>query len=951
MPPRTLCFPLVFALGALAAPMVHARCLVRPTVDGAFATWLVAPAVPLGPLAPRPTWDAAFARALAATPRGLAATAGSLLPTAAGPTPAWRPAASSREWLDLGAAVGGRGARAVTAAVVLDVRRAGHRYLAFGSDDALSVRLDGREVLRRTYPRSSQSEHDLVRVELSVGRHPLVATVASRGDLDLFARITTEGFARDPDVHLELPGVDDPGCRALTGRAAAFALERRAVAEGTRVELAADFPGGAAVVEDDIRRPLRVTLRRGSAESAASLDLTVPERLVVNDLFPGDAAGQVTAELDGTTRTFPVQVAPAVRAALVRAWQVLSPLDDAFGGGVPRVLPPPPRATATLPAGSIWSVERAAERLAGLVREGDPDAPHLLAEAALLDELVTAVAAGRDPYAARRGALRRAYRSPLDGALQEYSVYLPPSYRGDGDFPVVMGLHGLRGSNHRMLPILLGIYDKDEDRTHADRYLPPLPDTAAILVAPWGYGDAMYRQQGEDDVLRVLDEVRRAYRTDANRTYLTGLSMGGIGAAGVPLHRPGIFAAMAALCGYHSYFVRHDTHGPRRPWETFLMELRSNDHFAENGGSTPLYVVQGTRDRPITHSTVLIDRYTALGYTLASELPPLDHDVWSTTYADGRIVPHFLQFRRDPHPRRIRFRTPELRWNTASWLTLDAMAGPAGRATTQRSGRWAEVTVDTARDGTGTVTTAGVAAITLTPPRAAYAASARALAVTVDGDRVELPFDAPTTLIRQGGRWARGERPALRGGGPIREVFDAPLVVVYGADDPAEARVNERVARAWAERWGVRARYAIVRDDSYTEAMGEGRNLVLVGRGNRLLAGRAARLPVQVDGRGVTVGERRYEGPDVGAVFTAPDPERPSRTLLVVAGTTPVATLQSRALPDLVPEYVVFDPRVAPARGRVLLGPEASVLAAGFFDAEGRPVGDDRDPLAPAAPR
>jgi TPP-dependent indolepyruvate ferredoxin oxidoreductase alpha subunit len=55
-----------------------------------------------------------------------------------------------------------------------------------------------------------------------------------------------------------------------------------------------------------------------------------------------------------------------------------------------------------------------------------------------------------------------------------------------------------------------------------------------------------------------------------------------------------------------------------------------------------------------------------------------------------------------------------------------------------------------------------------------------------------------------------------------------------------------------------------------------------------------------------------------------------ARTLLVVAGTTPVATLHSRSLPDLIPEYVVYDPRVAPARGRVTLGSEASVLAAGL---------------------
>jgi hypothetical protein len=95
----------------------------------------------------------------------------------------------------------------------------------------------------------------------------------------------------------------------------------------------------------------------------------------------------------------------------------------------------------------------------------------------------------------------------------------------------------------------------------------------------------------------------------------------------------------------------------------------------------------------------------------------------------------------------------------------------------------------------------------------------------------------------------------------------------------------------------------------------------------------------------ITVGARRFESADTGVVFTAPDPDRPARAVLVISGRSPTAVQRSHSLPDLLPAYVVFDERVAGARGRVLLGPAASVLAAGFFDDGGRVIGDDRREL------
>ncbi len=940
---------LVGAALVLAAPEgAVAVCRVLPGPDGELGVWLVGGSSTLPALGPRPS--AALDGALTAlgTRLGLSALA-----TITGGPAGLRAGAWGRATVPMTLGSAPRGARTALAALTLEARSAGTRWFFVGTDDAVAVWLDGREVFRRVGLRPARADDDMVALSLGEGAHRLVVAVAARRAPSLSARITGPDFRPDPTVSLRLDGVDDPACEPLGRSTLVPTVRRRVDAAGLGLDVTLDFPGGTTRVDAAPSRTVRV-----EAPGAPPVTATVPlteasvSPLVVHLQLADGAAGlvRVRSADDDPGSTARVSVPAEIVGAVRRGRLALGRLDPALESPGPGPWPAP--SAAGIPAGSIWSVARTWERLAHLVAVGDPDLAHQRALAALLVACLDDLEAGRDPYAQRTGPLRRAYRSPLDGTLQEYSVYVPPGYRGDRPWPAVVGLHGLNGNAHRMLPILVGQYDASEDRTHAERVTPPMPDLGALLVAPYGYGNTGFRQQGEYDVLRVTEEVQRAYRVDPRRTYLTGLSMGGIGAAGVSLHHPDVYAAAAPLCGYHSYFVRGDTRGPRRPWETFLMELRSNASWAENGLHLPMYIVQGTRDRPLSNSQTLADRYTALRYTLEVEWPDLGHDVWSTTYAGGRIVPHFLRFQSDPAPRTLRFRTPDLRWNRARWLTLDALTADDGA--TARTGHWGAVELSVDRDGTARGVTHGVAALTLHPPSSLVDRGVGALSLTLDGDPVPLPLDRPTSLVRQAGHWTAGSRPPLRGGGALREVFDAPVLVVVGTGDPATVRLYERVAAAWTRRPGTPVRYPVVHDDSLTDAMTAGRTLVLIGtpRDHRLLARWGDRLPVRLHDDGLGLGSQRFSGADVGAVFACPNPDDPGSTLLVVTGRSPRAILRSLSLPDLSPAFVIYDEALAPARGRVLLGPNASVLAAGFFDDRGRPMGPTRDPVTvnPATP-
>ena len=56
--------------------------------------------------------------------------------------------------------------------------------------------------------------------------------------------------------------------------------------------------------------------------------------------------------------------------------------------------------------------------------------------------------AGRDPLAAQRGDVRRAYRSAVDQSLQPYRLFVPKAYEAGKAWPLVVALHGAGGNEN-----------------------------------------------------------------------------------------------------------------------------------------------------------------------------------------------------------------------------------------------------------------------------------------------------------------------------------------------------------------------------------------------------------------------------------------------------------------------------------------------------------------------
>lgn len=130
-------------------------------------------------------------------------------------------------------------------------------------------------------------------------------------------------------------------------------------------------------------------------------------------------------------------------------------------------------------------------------------------------------------------------RKQLGMVEHRYETLLPEGYADHpGDrYPLVIFLHG---SGERGVDLSLVHFWGPR------KYLEAHPDMKCILVSPQCLPNQRWRAC---DVNDLLDEVITKYRVDADRVYLTGLSMGGYGTWTTAIEHPERFAAIAPICG------------------------------------------------------------------------------------------------------------------------------------------------------------------------------------------------------------------------------------------------------------------------------------------------------------------------------------------------------------------------------------------------------------------
>jgi hypothetical protein len=523
----------------------------------------------------------------------------------------------------------------------------------------------------------------------------------------------------------------------------------------------------------------------------------------------------------------------------------------------------------------------------------------------------------------------RAYLSPLDGRPQPYALYVPPGVRPG--LPLIVALHPSGYTPLRTLRAAMGLGSvKGESRVRLSRVAPRVPGVfPAVVVAPWGYDGTGSRYFGKRDVLDVMDRVASRHRTHPGKVLLTGGSLGGLGTWHLGLRTPDRFAALMPIAGYGSVRQYPTVAGKRlMAWEKYLVDRRDNVTFVGNARYLPMRCVHGARDNP-KRSTVIVDRYVALGYSCDyRELPGVGHAAWDEAYAGGAALAVVRGAETPSRPDRVDFVSGSYRHRQAYWVTIEQF---------DRPDRLARV-VARRRGDTVEVTTENVARLTLDLGARQTGLVLNGVAVGSATGRSHWRLGAVPARAGDASPPAGEKRPGLSG--PIDDLRYDPHVFVYGTAAPDETETNRALADYLARypKADADIDVPVVADTAVDDALMASKHLVLIGtrRSNRVLQRIADRLPVRVTDDVITVGDRRFTGASLGVDFIAPNPLALERYVRVISGITRRGVWLSSWLPEWLPDYVVYDEGVVTDRGGYLMD-SRQPLAAGFFDNHWRP--------------
>lgn len=195
-----------------------------------------------------------------------------------------------------------------------------------------------------------------------------------------------------------------------------------------------------------------------------------------------------------------------------------------------------------------------------------------------------------------------------------YLLYLPKDYDKQQSWPVLLFLHGSgeRGDDLELVKV------------HGPpKLIAAGKDFPFIVVSPQCPKDQWWEPI---ELIALLDEIGRKFKVDADRVYLTGLSMGGFGTWRLAAYAPTRFAAIAPICG------------------------GGEPYWAKQFAKLPTWAFHGALDEgvPLDRSAeMVVSLKKAGGNPKLTVYPEAGHDSWTETYDNPELYAWLLAQKRE----------------------------------------------------------------------------------------------------------------------------------------------------------------------------------------------------------------------------------------------------------------------------------------------------------------
>jgi predicted esterase len=254
------------------------------------------------------------------------------------------------------------------------------------------------------------------------------------------------------------------------------------------------------------------------------------------------------------------------------------------------------------------------------------------------------------PYAAAPTG-RRIQNVYIAGLKFENIVEIPANYEPSRPWTVRVQLHG-------------GI-NRPEPQDPLRRRPNSLSSDNEIHVLPIGWNDARWWYANQvDNVLALLDQVKRSYNVDESRAYLTGISDGGTGVYFLAMREATPWSACLPLIGNLRVLSNADT---RADGELYAGNLVNCPFFIVNSERDPLY--------PAAQIQPHVDLMRRAGVALIFHPQALAGHDTSWWPAEKAAYEQFVrEHPRQPYAERLSWETERTdRYNRLRWLVVDAL--------------------------------------------------------------------------------------------------------------------------------------------------------------------------------------------------------------------------------------------------------------------------------------